>query len=91
VAVAAAAEPVLLSLFPFTSHRNFWFSRCTGSPFASAELVIVPADNEQYRVLAPGGRVLADGVDASVAVAAVVAALPTGFGPAVPGTADDMY
>jgi hypothetical protein len=90
VAVAAAAEPALLSLYPYTSHRNLRFSRCTGYPFTSAEPVIVPVGDKRYRVLAPGGAVLADGVDASSAVAAVVAALPTGCGPAVSGTADDL-
>lgn len=90
LAARAAPNPSLRSLFPFTSHRSLRFSRCTGYPYTWDLPFIVPLGAGRYRVHFQGEEVLADNVDAASAVAAVIAALPPGSGPAVPGTAEDL-
>jgi Family of unknown function (DUF6193) len=97
MALAAAEQPALRMLFPFTSHWVLCFSRCTGYPYTWDLPKIEPAGAGSYRVWdggtnpnLSGGRLLADGVDVREAVAAVVAALPDNCGPAIAGTADDL-
>jgi hypothetical protein len=41
--VAAAAEPKLRQLFPFTSMDGFFFSRCTGYPFTRDTPYVLPS------------------------------------------------
>ena len=86
---AAAVEPKLRRLFPYTSLDNFCFSRCTGYPFTRDTPRIVPLGNDRYEVIASSGVSLGRGGPIE-AVALAVAHLPPGCGPAVPGTSDDL-
>jgi hypothetical protein len=87
---AAAAQPMLRGLFPFLSHETLCFSRCTGYPYSGDVPVIQPVGASRFRVRTPDGTTVADEVTAVDAVAAAVAALPPGCGPAVAGTAHDL-
>ena len=86
---AAAAEPKLRQLFPFTSLNRFCFSRCTGYPFTRDTPHVVPLGRDQYEVISSSGESLGRG-NAADAVALTVAALPPNCGPAVPGTAEQL-
>jgi hypothetical protein len=86
---AAAAEPKLRQLFPFTSMNRFCFSRCTGYPFTGDTPYVVPLGRDEYEVISPSGESLGRG-NAADAVALAVAALPPNCGPAVPGTAGQL-
>jgi Family of unknown function (DUF6193) len=86
---AAAAEPKLRQLFPFTSMSVFCFSRCTGYPFTRDTPSVVPLGQDQYEVKSYSGKSLGRG-NATEAVAIAVAALPFNCGPAVPGTAEQL-
>jgi hypothetical protein len=86
---AAAAEPKLRQLFPFTSLNRFCFSRCTGYPFTRDTPHVVPLGRDQYEVMSYSGESLGRG-NAADAVALAVAALPPNCGPAVPGTAEQL-
>ena len=86
---AAAAEPKLRQLFPFTSLNYFCFSRCTGYPFTQDTPVVVPLGQDQYEIMSYSGESLGRG-NAAEAVAIAVAALPPNCGPAVPGTAEQL-
>lgn len=86
---AAAAEPKLRQLFPFTSLNRFCFSRCTGYPFTRDTPHVVPLGRDQYEVISSSGESLGRG-NAADAVALAVAALPPNCGPAVPGTAEQL-
>lgn len=87
--VAAAAEPRLRQLFPFTSMNRFVFSRCTGYPFTRDTPYVVPLGGNKYEVMSCAGKSLGRG-NAADAVAMAVAALPLNCGPAVPGTAEQL-
>ena len=86
---AAAAEPRLRQLFPFTSLNRFCFSRCTGYPFTRDTPHVVPLGRDQYEVMSYSGESLGHG-NALEAVALAVAALPPNCGPAVAGTAEQL-
>jgi hypothetical protein len=86
---AASRRPQLRYLFPYTSMNTFCFSRCTGYPFTLDTPFVRPVKENWYEVLSASGVVLGRG-DAEAAAELVVANLPPGCGPAVPGTADDM-
>jgi hypothetical protein len=86
---AAAAEPKLRQLFPFTSLNRFCFSRCTGYPFTHDTPTVVPLGHNEYEVIGSSGESLGRG-NAADAVALAVAALPPSCGPAVPGTAEQL-
>lgn len=86
---AAAAEPKLRQLFPFTSLNRFCFSRCTGYPFTRDTPDVVPLGHDEFEVISFTGESLGRG-NAEAAVALVVAALPPNCGPAVPGTAKQL-
>jgi hypothetical protein len=86
---AAAAEPKLRQLFPYTSLDNFCFSRCTGYPFTRDTPRIVPLGDDKYEVITFSGTSLGRGGPIE-AIAIVVAHLPPGCGPALPGTSDDL-
>lgn len=86
---AAAAEPKLRQLFPFTSLNRFCFSRCTGYPFTRDTPYVLPLGRDEYEVIGSSGETLGRG-NAAAAVALAVAALPPNCGPAVPGTAEQL-
>ncbi len=86
---AAAAEPKLRQLFPFTSLVSFCFSRCTGYPFTRDIPHVVPLGRDEFEVRSYSDEPLGRG-NAAEAVAIVVAALPPNCGPAVPGTAEQL-
>jgi hypothetical protein len=86
---AAAAEPKLRQLFPFTSLNRFCFSRCTGYPFTGDTPHVVPLGRDEYEVISCSGASLGRG-NAADAVAMAVAALPPNCGPALPGTAEQL-
>jgi len=88
-AAAAAAEPRLRQLFPFTSMFTFCFSRCTGFPFTKDTPTVRSRGSGVYEVFSASGQSLGRGT-AAEAAALVVAALPPDCGPAVAGTADDL-
>jgi hypothetical protein len=85
---AAARRPELRQLFPYTSLNRFCFSRCTGYPFTRDTPLVQPVENGEYEVVLED-VVLGRG-NAEQAAKLVVAHLPPGCGPAVPGTADDL-
>lgn len=86
---AAAEEPKLRQLFPFTSLNNFCFSRCTGYPFTRDTPRVVPLGRNEYEVFSSSGDSLGRG-PAADAVVLAVAALPPNCGPAVPGTGEQF-
>ena len=86
---AASRRPELRQLFPYTSLNMFCFSRCTGYPFTRDTPFVRPMTEGQYEVFTASGAVLGRG-DAEEAAQLVVANLPPGCEPAVPGTANDM-
>uniref|UniRef100_UPI0040576A95 DUF6193 family natural product biosynthesis protein n=1 Tax=Candidatus Electrothrix sp. TaxID=2170559 RepID=UPI0040576A95 len=86
---AAAAEPKLRQLFPFTSLNYFCFSRCTGYPFTQGLPYVVPLGGGKYEVMTSSRKSLGCG-KAADAVSLIVAALPPNCGPAVPGTAKQL-
>jgi len=86
---AASRRPQLRQLFPYTSMNIFCFSRCTGYPFTLDTPFVRPVKENWYEVWSASGVVLGHG-DAEAAAELVVANLPPGCGPAVPGTADDL-
>jgi hypothetical protein len=86
---AASQRPQLRQLFPYTSLNNFCFSRCTGYPFTSDTPCVRSVKRGQYEVVTRTGTVLGCG-NAEEAADLVVANLPPGCGPAVPGTAEDL-
>jgi hypothetical protein len=86
---AASRRPQLRQLFPYTSMNIFCFSRCTGYPFTLDTPFVRPVKENWYEVWSASGVVLGRG-DAEAAAELVVANLPPGCGPAVPGTADDL-
>jgi hypothetical protein len=86
---AAASEPRLRQLFPFTSLNRFCFSRFTGYPFTRDTPHVVPLGSDEYQVISASGKSLGRG-NAADAVALVIAGLPPNCGPAVPGTSEDL-
>jgi hypothetical protein len=86
---AASRRPQLRRLFPYTSLNIFCFSRCTGYPFTLDTPFVRPLEKGGYEVMSLSGVALGRG-DAEAAAELVVANLPPGCGPAVPGTADDL-
>jgi hypothetical protein len=88
---AAYAEPRLRMLYPFTSHHDLHFSRCTGFPYSFDVPFIQHLPGGRYLVAGlRRGRVVGDADDPASAVALVVAGLPAGCGPAIAGTAEKL-
>jgi hypothetical protein len=88
---AAYAQPRLRVLFPFTSHHDLHFSRCTGYPYSRDVPFIQHLPSGRYLVSGPlRGSVIGEADDPAGAVALVVASLPVGCGPTVAGTAEDL-
>ncbi|WP_442933947.1 DUF6193 family natural product biosynthesis protein [Micromonospora sp. CPCC 206171] len=77
-------------LFPFQSLNTLRFSRCTGYPYSADVPHIEPTYGNRFRVVAPGGTLVAEGVNARKAAAVVASTLPPGFRSAVAGTARDL-
>ena len=86
---AAAAQPELRMLFPFTSHLVLCFSRCTGYPYTDDCPMIAPAGSGRYQVMLRNGTT-SPPLGAEDAVRLVIANLPPGCGPAVRGTAGTL-
>ncbi|GEM_PF-3087377 len=88
---AAFAQPRLQVLFPFTSHHDLLFSRCTGYPYSWDVPFIQHLPGGRYLVAGPlRGMVIGAADDPESAVALVVDGLPAGCGPAVAGTAEEL-
>jgi hypothetical protein len=85
----ASQNPKLRRLFPFTSMNTFHFSRCTGYPYSGDCPVVVPLENNRYKVLDSKGEFIGEG-NATEAVELVVSHLPFNSGTAVKGTAKDL-
>lgn len=102
----AKRRPKLRQLLPFTSHESLHFSRCTGYPYTNDVAHAIVIGEGQYRALGPGFvtveraykshryreadyDVLGEG-DAEHVIGLIVAALPEGCGPALPGTAEKL-
>lgn len=85
---AAARQPALRQLFPFTSLHMLCFSRTTGYPYTIDCPYAEPVGKGRYRAKVRDGRILGEG-DAEEVIALVVKHLPPSCGPAVDGTAED--
>jgi len=82
----AARHPSLRSLFPYTSHSTFCFSRCTGYPFSYDCPHVTPDGQGHFTVATPAGPTLGTG-DAAHALSLVLDNLPANCGRAIRGTA----
>jgi hypothetical protein len=89
VVSAASNRPELRRLFPYTSLNRLCFSRCTGYPFTRDTPVVAPAGPEGYRVYSSAGKDLGCG-SAEQVLDIVIENLPSGCGPAVAGTAEEI-
>jgi hypothetical protein len=88
---AAHTQPQLRMLFPFTSHQDLHFSRCTGYPYSRDLPFIQHLPGGRYLVAGPTrSTVIGEADDPAAAIALLVAALPAECGPAVVGTVDDL-
>ena len=85
---AAALEPRLRQLFPYTSMLTLCFSRCTGYPYTRDCPSITPRGEGLFVVCAPDGTI-SQPVAAHVAVRLAAQQLPHDCGPARSGTAED--
>lgn len=85
----ASKNSILSKLFPFTSHYDFRFSRCTGSPFTEDCPYAFPLENGQYKVNSYKGKYLGEG-DAKEAVELIIKNLPPNTDFAIRGTKDDL-
>jgi hypothetical protein len=87
---AAAAEPRLRQLFPFTSHWTLLFSSRTGFPYSQDVPLVAPLPNNRYRVFAADRTTVVGDTDtADEAIALVIDGMPADVGPAIAGTAED--
>jgi hypothetical protein len=87
---AAAAEPRLRQLFPFTSHWALLFTTCTGFPYSHDVPMVAPLENNRYQVIAADRTThIGEADTAEEAIALVAGALPSDIGPATAGTAED--
>jgi hypothetical protein len=87
----ARAERTLRQLYPYTSHFALHLSSCTRYPYVLRAPSVLPRHDGRFQVFVPrGGTLLGETDTAEAAVALVVAHLPSGLGPAVAGTADDL-
>ncbi|MCF3962469.1 DUF6193 family natural product biosynthesis protein [Streptomyces fuscigenes] len=87
----AYAEPRLRQLFPWTGMSELHFSRCTEPRWTWDIPYIQPAADGGYWVSGPSrSQAVGPAETAAQAVAMVVERLPTGCGPAFPGTPDEL-
>ncbi len=89
IVISASRRPQLRQLFPYISYNRLCFSRCTGYPFTTDTPYVQMLLDGRYKVVSASGDDLGC-VDEEEAADLVVANLPEGCGPAVPGTADNM-
>lgn len=88
---AASENPQLRTLWPYFSMMRLGFSRCTGYPFSGDCPIIVPIlQSKHFQVLNGTGAVAGQG-SANEAIALAVQNLPPDCGPAIHGTADDLF
>lgn len=85
----ANQNPRLRKLFPFTSHYNFCFSRCTGYPFSGDCPYALPSKNSGYQVFDSKGKFIGEG-NAKESVELVIKNLPANINGAIRGTAEDL-
>ncbi|GKQ41781.1 DUF6193 family natural product biosynthesis protein [Streptomyces sp. A012304] len=91
LAEEALRFPKLAGLFPYLSHHDLLLSRTTGYPFTRDAPCIRPLLSGGYVVMWPETmETIATVESPRQAVEIVNAALPEQYGPAVPGTADDL-
>ncbi|CAH9416013.1 DUF6193 family natural product biosynthesis protein [Streptomyces globisporus] len=94
---AAHANPKLRSLFPLISHGSLQFSRCTQPPWSRDVPSLFRRRDGRFSVLRlwetgeSGLREAGVADNAPEAVALLSATLPEHWGPAVEGTAQDLY
>ncbi|MEV7243077.1 DUF6193 family natural product biosynthesis protein [Streptomyces sp. NPDC093248] len=87
---AAAAQPRLRRLYPFTSHFALLFSSSTGYPWTVQAGSIEPLDNGRFKVRRRSPSALIGEVGtAEEAVALVLGLLPTGREPLITAPRDE--
>lgn len=87
---AAAAQPQLRRLYPFTSHFILLFSSSTSYPWNAQAGSIEPLRNGRFRVRRRGPfTVVGEVATAEEAVALVLELLPTGPEPVITADADE--
>jgi hypothetical protein len=87
---AAAAQPRLRRLYPFTSHFALLFSSSTSYPWSVQAGSIEPLHNGRFKVRRRSPfAVIGEVETAEEAVAMVLELLPTGPGPIVTASADE--
>ncbi|WP_326621299.1 DUF6193 family natural product biosynthesis protein [Streptomyces decoyicus] len=94
---AVYAQPRMRQFFPLVSHGSLQFSRCTEFPWTNDIPALFPSAGGGFvviRMWEPNGseRQQVGWVKTlEEAAALIVAEIPAGWGPAVHGTADDVY
>ncbi len=87
---AAAAQPRLRRLYPFTSHFALLFSSSTSYPWTVQAGWIEPLHNGRFKVRRRSPFAAISEVEtAEEAVALVLEALPTGHEPVITASADE--
>ncbi|MFF8534479.1 DUF6193 family natural product biosynthesis protein [Streptomyces sp. NPDC015532] len=87
---AAAAQPRLRRLCPFTSHFALCFSSSTNYPWTVRAGSIEPLDNGRFKVRRRGpSAVIGEVATAEEALALVLELLPTGPAPPITASADE--
>jgi hypothetical protein len=88
---AAAAQPRLRRLYPFTSHFALLFSSSTSYPWTLHAGCIEPLDNGRFKAgRSSPSAVIGEFGTAEEAVAAVLELLPTGFEPVITASSDEQ-
>jgi hypothetical protein len=88
---AAAAQPRLRRLYPFTSHFALLFSSSTSYPWTVQAGSIEPLDNGRFMVRRRSPfAVIGEVETAEEAVALVLELLPTGPEPVITASADEQ-
>lgn len=87
----AINDKILGKLFPFTSHRNLCFSRCTGYPYTYDLPIISPMYMKKgfYEVKTYKNKVIGKGIAVDV-LKVLKNNLPKDIKPAIRGTAKDL-
>ncbi|MFE0629197.1 DUF6193 family natural product biosynthesis protein [Streptomyces sp. NPDC058864] len=87
---AAAAQPRLRRLYPFTSHFTLLFSSSTSHPWTVQGGSVEPLHNGRFKVRRRGpSAVIGEFGTAEEAVALVLELLPTGVEPVITASAED--
>jgi hypothetical protein len=88
---AAAAQPRLRRLYPFTSHFALLFSSSTSYPWTLQAGWIEPLDNGRFKVgRSSPSAVIGEFRTAEEAVAVVLELLPTDFEPVIVGSSHEQ-